>query len=139
MIIVFGVIEFGFIWMQSHYIANAAREGARVAARLTDPTVNGSADQLQVEQRIKEYLEDLPFYEDKVTDCCDSGDFIYVEIEDENIVAGSAGDIDAVKVSVTVQTTEVWDPILWDLVRLLKPDAVNTPPVSEFAVFAVEQ
>ena len=28
MIIVFGIIEFGFLWLQSFYIANAAREGA---------------------------------------------------------------------------------------------------------------
>lgn len=32
-IILFGILEFGFIFMQEHYIANAAREGIRIGVR----------------------------------------------------------------------------------------------------------
>jgi len=32
-LILFGILEFGFIFMQEHYIANAAREGVRIGVR----------------------------------------------------------------------------------------------------------
>jgi Flp pilus assembly protein TadG len=32
-VILFGILEFGFIFMQEHYVANAAREGVRVGVR----------------------------------------------------------------------------------------------------------
>ncbi len=149
MIIVFGIIEFGFIWLQSHYIANAAREGSRVAARLADP-INDSDEREQVESVVKEYLKGLysedrvkgtpPAYKPPAGGCCDDGDFIEVGIENEEIPAGLAENPAAVKVTVTVKTAEVWDPILWDLLRLLPGSTitVDLSSISEFAVFAVE-
>lgn len=32
-VILFGIIEFGFIFMQEHFVANAAREGIRIGVR----------------------------------------------------------------------------------------------------------
>ena len=32
-LIVFGILEFGLIFLQEHYVTNAAREAARVAVR----------------------------------------------------------------------------------------------------------
>ena len=150
MVILFGIIEFGFIWMQSHYIANAAREGARVAAK-------GHNDS-QVETTIKTYLQGLYSearvngsggYSPPTGGCCGSGDFIEVVISgpDDGVVinvpefaAEDAPNPKAVKVTVTVQTAEVWDPILWDLLRLLpgSSSSGDLTEISEFAVFAFE-
>ncbi|MDR9501928.1 MAG: TadE/TadG family type IV pilus assembly protein [Desulfurivibrionaceae bacterium] len=154
MIILFGIIEFGFIWMQSHYIANAAREGARVAAK---GNYDNPADRDgQVKDAVKDYLKGL-YSEDRVDGtggfsppsggCCETGDFIEVVITDKNednsdlvISAGLDEDPAAVRVTVTVQTAQVWDPILWDLLRLLPGSSVsgNLSEITEFAVFAVE-
>lgn len=149
MIILFGIIEFGFIWMQSHYIANAAREGARVAAKGHDDT--------QVETAIKDYLKGL-YSSDRVDGtggysppgggCCETGDFIEVAISDPDDgevidVPELAAEDDpaAVRVTVTVRTTEVWDPIIWDLLQLLPGSSVSgdLSEITEFAVFAVEE
>jgi hypothetical protein len=143
MIIVFGIIEFGFIWLQSDYIANAAREGARVAAT--------GQDQSEIENAVKSYLkgmysdnrvEGAPPYNNpaQAGGCCGSGDFIAVNITDEEIPAGlPAGENPpAVKVRVTVQSAEVWRPVLWDLLRLINPDIQDITEISSFAVFAVE-
>ena len=136
MVIVFGIIEFGFIWLQSHYIANAAREGARVAARLEDP----KNYRIPVDKAVTDYLKGLPLYKGEVVkSCCEgSNDIIKVAIEDEKIEAGPGLNLDAVKVTVTVDTTEVWKPILWDLLRLINPDAKDVSAISSFAVFASE-
>jgi hypothetical protein len=39
---------------------------------------------------------------------------------------------------VTVQSAEVWRPVLWDLLRLINPDIQDITEISSFAVFAVE-
>lgn len=135
LVIIFSILEFGFIWLQSHYITNAAREGARIAA-----TGQG---QTQIEDVVKEYLKGV-YADSRVNGgCCNSGDFIEVVIDDEVIDAGlPAGENPAaVKVTVTVQTSEVWEPILWDLLKLL-PGGSSTGEISavtEFAIFAVEE
>lgn len=141
LIIVFGIIEFGFLWMQSHYIANAAREGARVAATLPEPK---TTDLPRVETAVKEYLKGL--YPDAKVDgsggCCGSGNFIEVGVTDGEVIHVSgtpAIDVNTIKVTVTVQTAEIWKPVLWELLKLLpgvpKQD-INE--LTEFAVFATE-
>lgn len=154
MIILFGIIEFGFIWLQSHYIANAAREGARVASRV-DPTTT-VADRMElVEDTVKAYLSGLPMYDedkldlDEIAYCCSEGDFIWVQVEDKTeedadlVIDAGLGEENppAIRVTVTVQTGEVWDPILWDLLRLIPGSTVtgDLAEVSLFAVFAVEE
>lgn len=141
MIIVFGIIEFGFLWMQSHYIANAAREGARVAATLPEPK---STDLPRIENTVKEYLKGL--YPDAKVDgsegCCGTGDFIEVAVEDGEAipVSGTPGTpVNTIKVTVTVQTAEIWKPVLWDLLKLfpgLPKEDINE--ITEVAVFATE-
>lgn len=141
LIIVFGIIEFGFLWLQSHYIANAAREGARVAATLEAPK---TTDLPRVENTVKEYLKGL--YPDAKVDgsggCCGNGDFIEVAVTDGEVipVSGTPGtDVNTIKVSVTVQTSEVWKPVLWELLKLL-PGIPNEgiDEITEIAVFATE-
>lgn len=106
--IVIGIIDFGFGWVQSHYIENAAREGARVAAKLEEPEVNGSDDQDAVYASVQGYLDGL--YDD-VSDCCDNGDFIEVVINSATIDPGGMA-LPASRVTVTVRTADYWDPIL---------------------------
>lgn len=139
MIIVFGIIEFGFLWLQSHYIANAAREGARVAVSLPDPK---SADLDKVESSIKEYLKGL--YPDARVDgaggCCGAGNFIEVNVADgDPIPVSGTNEVETIKVSVKVQTAQIWQPILWGLLKLIPgvpQEDINE--ISEFAVFAVQ-
>lgn len=140
LIIVFGIIEFGFLWLQSHYIANAAREGARVAATLPDPK---SADLGKVETAVKEYLKGL--YPDARVDgtggCCGSGDFIEVAVDDGDSIPVSGGpNVNTIRVAVKVQTSEIWRPVLWGLLKLIPgvPDRDDINEISEFAVFAVQ-
>jgi Flp pilus assembly protein TadG len=141
MIIVFGIIEFGFLWLQSHYIANAAREGARVAATLPEPK---TTDLARVENTVKEYLKGL--YPDARVDgaggCCSTGDFIEVAVVDGEVIHVSgppALDVNTIKVSVKVQSAQIWQPVLWELLKLIPgvPQADITE-LSEFAVFATE-
>ena len=50
-LVLFGILEFGLIFMQEHYVANAAREGVRIGIRANnyncfnnDPAVGCTAD-----------------------------------------------------------------------------------------------
>lgn len=141
LIIVFGIIEFGFLWLQNHYIANAAREGARVAATLPEPK---TTDLPRVENTVKEYLKGL--YPDAKVDgaggCCGSGNFIEVAVTDGDSihVAGTpAIDVATIKVLVKVQTAEIWKPVLWELLKLLPGvTKADISELTEFAVFATE-
>jgi len=103
--IVFGIVDFGFGWVQSHYIENAAREGARVAAKLPDPE---GADQAAVQQAVQDYLGG--FYSD-VSSCCGTGAFIEVNVADDPIDPDDLN-LPATRVTVTVRTSDFWDPIL---------------------------
>jgi Flp pilus assembly protein TadG len=139
MVFLFGIVEFGFIWVQSNYIANAAREGARVASRLDSPA---STERDKVETAVKDYLKGL--YPDAMIDssCCSSGDFIAVTIDDTGTVTGGSATVGTVEVDVTAQTWQIWEPVLWDLVKLLPGvDADSVPDIrqiTESAVFTKE-
>lgn len=134
---VFGIIEFGFLWVQSHYIANAAREGARVAAKLEDP----DGDDLEmVETAIKNYLKGSVVYSNAfVNDCCDPGDNFEVSVISDPITPAGLDPIDAWKVSVTVQSARIWEPILWPLLNLLPgADVGEITQITQSAVFAAQ-
>ena len=75
LLILAGVIEFGFLWLQSHYINNAAREGARVAAKSQDPTTPGP-DNDEVKKAVIDYLAGVyPNLESYTPgDCCGCDD-----------------------------------------------------------------
>jgi TadE-like protein len=73
LIILFGILELGFIFLQKHYVANAAREGMRVGVRannfdsftsLTDNTVDGCSQSAtnrsyKVDCEVRNYLDTL--------------------------------------------------------------------------------
>lgn len=115
-VLLFGIIEFGFLWMQSHYIRNAAREGARAAAKLRveeDPAP-------VVQQAVLEMLRGV--YGDELVDnpanCCGDASFIAIRIDETTLDAGG-NDLRSFEVSVDVRTADIWDPVLWDLLILL--------------------
>ena len=153
LIIVFGIIEFGFLWLQSHYIANAAREGARIAAKL--PDLDTAASKKQIQDGVREYLKGLPFY----GDIDDAGDYkltspkVDITVEpgpgEEKTLAdfGAPSGLDpeprAVRVTVRVQTDEVWKPVLWGLLARLPfigegEEPIQLNDLTQFAVFARE-
>ena len=117
LLLLFGVIEFGFLWMQSHYINNAAREGARAAAKLNlgdDPVP-------VVETAVKEMLKGV-YADARVDDpanCCASGRFIAVTVDDTATLEVDGTPLRAIRVEVDVRTAEVWQPVLWSLLNLL--------------------
>ena len=117
LVFVFGIIEFGFIWLQSHYIANAAREGARVGSKLEDPT---TGDDLQtVKDAITAYLKGAVVYSDSFVDS-ESFDPPNVDISvDPRTITGAGVTVDALEVGVTVQTARIWEPVLWGMLNLL--------------------
>jgi len=134
MFLLFGVIEFGFLWMQSHYINNAAREGARAAAKLAvdvDPVP-------VVEDAVKNMLSGV--YDDAmVEDCCGTGDFIAVTVNETTIDIDGDTDLNAVEVVVNVQTSEVWEPVLWGLLNLLPGiDMDDIDSIDASAIFVRE-
>ena len=135
LIFVFGIIEFGFIWLQSHYIANAAREGARVASKLEDPTGD---DRSVVEEAIKNYLKGAVVYSDSFVDS-NSFDPPNVAISVDPVpVTGNGVTIEALEVGVTVQTARIWEPVLWDLLNLLPGvNSGDIRQITETALFPV--
>jgi len=136
-IIVFGIIEFGFLWMQSFYIANSAREGARIAAKLSD--VNAAASKTQIHNGVKNYLQGLyKNIEDAGTYSLTSPT-VEIEVEEVTLPANPPAPAqNAVRVKVTAQTHEVWKPILWPLLAGLFGGEVILNQISESAVFVKE-
>jgi Flp pilus assembly protein TadG len=55
LLVVLGIIEFGFLFQQYEVVTNAAREGARIAT-LPTYSANASATQANVEARVNQYL-----------------------------------------------------------------------------------
>ncbi|MFC1513369.1 TadE/TadG family type IV pilus assembly protein [Thermodesulfobacteriota bacterium] len=96
LLILAGVIEFGFLWLQSHYINNAAREGARVAAKTESPqTTPPGAGNDAVIKAVEDYLADLY----PTTDLPDHS---------INVVKSTAGDTDGYKVTVKVKIIRIF-------------------------------
>jgi Flp pilus assembly protein TadG len=118
LVFVFGIIEFGFLWVQSNYVANAAREGARVAAKIkgTDSTAIG-ARVTAATDAATEYLERFFIYEDRVG----VSGFLTISVTEDNLVMASPPPQvpRVVQVSVTAQSGQIWQPILWPLLNLL--------------------
>jgi Flp pilus assembly protein TadG len=119
LVFVFGIIEFGFLWVQSHYVANAAREGARVAAKIkgTNPAAQ-NARVTAATDAAKDYLDQFFMYRDKVDDTT----FLDVNVSppydllmDEPLPQPPQ----VIKVTVTAQSWKIWRPILWPLLNLL--------------------
>jgi Flp pilus assembly protein TadG len=136
LVFVFGIIEFGFIWMQSHYIANAAREGARVASKLEDPT--SGDDLLAVQNAIKNYLRGAVVYSDTFIDS-NSGSPKNVDVSVvPRTITATGVTLDGIEVDVTVQTARIWEPVLWNLLNLVPGiDVGEIRQIRETALFPV--
>lgn len=152
LIIVFGIIEFGFLWLQSHYIANAAREGARIAAKLpeVDDTNGGSPPTPQVQIGVRDYLKglykdltdsEIEFYHPPPASFPANPKFVVIEVDEVVLPANNPTPTqNAVRVQVTVQTHEVWKPIIWGFLAGLYPngETITIEEISESAVFVRE-
>lgn len=135
--LVFGIIEFGFLWAQSHYLSQAAREGARAGARIatydsvTNKIINPVEVKSAVEDSIKSCLETAPFYKGRVEQIATISPPLLVFF-------GAAQP--ALEVNVTVNSAAVWPPMLWQLLTLLpSPDGKNSEikELTDSAVFAI--
>ena len=145
LIVMFGIIDLGIIWLQSHYIANAAREGARVASKISD--LSDGAEQTKVETAIKTYLRGVyrDLQDSEVHLSYDSPappapKFVEIALADGTLNdftgAGLASPPAAVEVRVTVQTAAIWAPVLWDLLKLLPGEnPLGIKEISQLAVF----
>jgi Flp pilus assembly protein TadG len=137
-VFVFGIIEFGLLWVQSHYIANAAREGARVASKI--PGTAAADIDAREEDAInaaKEYLREFFLYGDKV----DDSDFLTIDVTEDDL-AGVATPPRVIEVTVTVQSEQIWQPVLWALLNLMPgadfPDDFLTT-LTQTGVFVIQQ
>jgi Flp pilus assembly protein TadG len=122
LVFVFGIIEFGFLWVQSHYVANAAREGARVAAKIKgDNPAAVFARQSAAENAAREYLRAFFMYGDKVDNPGSNPGFLTIAVSEGNLPMASPPTPvpRLVQVTVTAQSEQIWQPILWPLLNLL--------------------
>lgn len=135
--LVFGIIEFGFLWAQSHYLSQAAREGARAGARIAtyDSDLGKITNQTQVqdavETSVKACLETASFYKGRVDQIATISPSILVFF-------GSAQP--ALKVNVTVNSAAIWPPMLWQLLTLIPSSDGQHSEIKELtdtAVFAI--
>jgi Flp pilus assembly protein TadG len=146
LVFLFGIIDFGIIWVESHYITNAAREGARVASKFSDLSETTAHD--KIEAAVKKYLEGLygTLLDSKVHLTYDAGfpsspNFVEIVVQDGTLNDFTDPDIasppNAVKVQVRVQTAQVWEPVLWDLLQFIPGTDVPAPrEITRSAVFA---
>lgn len=112
--LLFGIIDFGFIWAQSHYLNQATREGARAGARIATYD-SGAITNLTKEVQpavIKSVETSLSqFYgEDRLAK-------IVNKIDTPQLV--TVGSQQALKVSVTIHSDIIWTPVLWQLLSLI--------------------
>lgn len=141
LILLAGIFEFGFLWLQNNYIANAAREGARVASRI-------DSTEADVEDAVQDYLKGIYPDDDVENDCCSAGDFIEIVYDpdaDTSLVSDDGTTIYTREVTTTVQTDRIWDPLLWDLINI-RPfrdqgtaDQEDISSITETAVFPRER
>lgn len=122
LVFVFGIIEFGLLWVQSHYIANAARESARVAAKIKGDNASAIlARETAAENAAREYLRRFFMYGDKVDNPGSNPGFLTIAVSEGNLSMASPPTPvpRLVQVTVTAQSGQIWRPILWPLLDLL--------------------
>ena len=148
MVFLFGIIDFGILWVESHYITNAAREGARVASKFSD--LSDTTAQDKIEEAVKKYLEGIygTLQTSEVHLSYNAGfpanpDFVEIVVRDGTLNAFNdpadavSSPPNAVEVQVMVQTAQVWEPVLWDLLELIPGDNIPAQKqITRNAVFA---
>jgi len=144
-----GIFEFGFLWVESNYIASAAREGARVAAKVPGITATAVNDrETAAQQAVEEYLRSSFLFRKVLDDPGAPGDFLvteYTRDPEQTItvtIDGTATDFWVAEVKVTVKTEYIWSPLLWPLLSALIPGVTTSPDMlkqlSQTASFIIE-
>lgn len=114
--LLFGIIDFGFIWAQSHYLNQATREGARAGARIA-VSDSGSISNLNsevkpvVEASVRASLITAPFFATRMQKILSDKGIS----TSQTLVLGKP----ALKVSVTINSDIIWTPVLWQLLSLI--------------------
>lgn len=117
-LVLFGILEFGLIFMQEHYVANAAREGVRIGIRANnyncfnnDPAVGCTADrQTAVVNGVRDYLGTLYAPADIITN---------------NVSSSLRGD--GKILSVNVEVKNFFPPIISSLATLIPGGGFQLP------------
>lgn len=133
-IFLFSIFEFGFLWLNSHYIANSAREGARVAAKVTS---SEDDRRTAAETAVNQYLAENRLFSDNLSD---SG-FMTTSYQDGSLTVTVDGDditVPLSEVTVTVQTAMIWEPVLWPLLNALFGKNYELREITQSASFAIE-
>lgn len=146
--LLFGIIDFGFIWVQEHYLTEAIHVGARTGAQVAKVEYNpdtlayefssGSATEVEdaVIDAIDRHLQGLPIFAGKLaTEVAGNPPTITLT----NIaVAGAGRPTPALQVNTSVTIANLWVPILWDLLKLVVPGDPEGPLlVGSTAVFPI--
>ena len=147
-----GIFEFGFLWVESNYIASAAREGARVAAKIPgDDTDATNARQTAAEAAVEKYLKssflfnnvyEHPDFDSKYSDfVLPTYNEPTIKDSDGNDVLVNGNPIYMAEVTVQVKTEYIWDPILWPLLSAIIPgvsyNSSKLTQLSQSASFAI--
>lgn len=120
-VILFGILEFGIIFLQEHYVANAAREGVRIGVRGNNYNCfggdsNGTCDvdrEQVVADEVRSYLSTLYSTANILKPTFGNDDI--TRDPDQNDDPGDGKKI----LSVTVEVNNFFPPILSSLVKLL--------------------
>lgn len=146
--LVFGIIDFGFIWAQKHYMTEAVHEGARAGSRVAEVAYDATSNtytlsnlgdiNTTVVDAVDRHLQGLPLFGGKLADELD-GNPPTVELLMVT-VSGSTDPTPTLRVSSSVTIANLWVPVLWDLLQLITPGAPNAPAsVGSTAVFPILQ
>lgn len=112
--LLFGIIDFGFIWAQSHYLSQATREGARAGARIATYDSGVITNPVEVKAAVDASVNSslLQFYSKP-------GQLVQIinKIDTPGLV--TVGTQPALKVSVTINSDKIWTPVLWQFLSLI--------------------
>jgi Flp pilus assembly protein TadG len=125
-VILFGILEFGFLFLQEHFVANAAREGMRVGIRANnyDCFAGDTEDACMIDREtvvinaVREYLS--TFYRPADIIKPIAGEEHITRTPDENSA-------DTKTLSVTVEVNNFFPPILSSLASLLPGTGFTLP------------
>lgn len=157
LIFLVGIVEFGFLWLQSNYIAGAAREGARTAAKIRGSNVD--AREAAAEQAAEAYLKSHFLFVKRgsclTTDAnyplncayaVNDADFVtivYARPEQSltTVVGSETVVTQLAEVTVTVKTAKIWEPLLWPLLNSVTGSSYGKDFLKELtqtAAYAIE-
>ena len=132
--LLFGIIEFGFLWAQSHYLSQATREGARAGARIATydsdfNITNQSEVNASVDASVNASLAQFYNKPGQVAEIA--------TIDTPKLV--TIGTQPALEVRVTVNSAAIWPPMLWQLLSLIPSDGQlsEIKELSDSSVFAI--